>query len=306
MNLWMLRAHVLLILLLALLCSPVVQQPASAQTPGCGSKNEARACGDASADGFGIAITNGPSADVAEVAVDGPSLAGRPRPVVVRELTHEPTCSLNRPENGGALCLGAVNTCPGVGDIAYWVYVRNRNMVTGAVSAWERVLDPPYTCIGATEPPPPTVPIEVLIGQELARDFANLPLPRAVVVVKPEGKTLINIPTRFLTGEGTTQLAPMTVLGRQVLVTAIADRYDWNMGDGTSQSDAGPGSTTRPIEHTYRAPARVGPKVSITWSGTFTVQGIPGSYPIVGTATTTGPPADLQVLGSRTQLVAKE
>lgn len=227
-----------------------------------------------------------------------------PQPVQIRETTYEPTCSTNRPENGGALCNAALAYCPVDGDVAYWLYMRTRNTATGAATPWMRVLQPPWLCFGATEPAPPAVPIEVLIGQELARDFADLPLPLAVVQVRPEGRTLINIATRFSTEARTTALDPVTILGRKVIVTAKADRYDWSMGDGSTYPNAGPGAPA-PVQHTFRTPGQVGPTVTLTWSGTFTVEGLAGTFDILGTASTTGPPADLQVLQSRSQLVDK-
>ena len=45
------------------------------------------------------------------------------------------------------------------------------------------------------------------------------------------------------------------------------------------------------------------PFVRITWSGTFTVEGVPGSFDITGTATTDGTPVPLQVRAAKAQLV---
>ncbi len=169
-----------------------------------------------------------------------------------------------------------------------------------------RTAEPPFVCRGLDDPEVNTVPIEVLIGRELATDFASLPLPEGDVVVRPPGgKTLVNVETRFHTSQGSQSLPPVQILGRGVVVTAVALRYDWFMGDGSSYSGAGPGSEAAPIRHVYRRPGRVGPFVRITWGGTFTVAGVPGSFPVVGTTTTDSAPADVTVRSAGSQLVRR-
>jgi hypothetical protein len=150
------------------------------------------------------------------------------------------------------------------------------------------------------------VPPAVLIAGILTRGFADLPLPRGAVAVRPPGgQTLINIDTHFSTSTSTQLLPVRAILGKQVTVLAQAERYDWHWGDGTISGNAGAGSEASPVLHEYSQAGSVGPYVSVTWSGTFTIAGDPTTYAIDGTATTDGPPAALAVRLARSELVAR-
>lgn len=309
------------VLVLAILLGPL--PPTQAQTAAPSSRPTTAPCGEGAiepcgegdgsninfGDSDGGTSGTGTSGTSGGATSNGPGRPPRPLPEFVTETRQIPTCSSNSVEGGDdALCGAAVGTCPDP-LTAYWVFTRTRNTRTGVVTRWTRVSNPPFVCLGGPDAPlPPPVPIEVLISEELEQDFASLPLPRPDVDVRPRGRALINIPTRFFTTIGTQTLAPFQLLGRQVTVTAIAQRYDWNMGDVGPDAlypDAGPGSSERPIEHTYRQPGRVTPTVTITWGGTFTVAGIAGTFTVNGTATTVSAPPDLAAVSARSELVAR-
>lgn len=242
-------------------------------------------------------------ANTAAPASLGNAAAGR---LSATETTYEPTCGSNRPEQGGAVCPQALLACPGDGAIAFWTFTRTRDPSTGTVSAWRRTMQPAYACIGALAAATASrVPVSVPISALLAREFASLPLPRATLEVHPPDETLINVDTRFTTATTSQDLPPLTLLGQSVTVTAKAARYDWHFGDGSILANAGPGSPTNPITHVYRAAARVAPSVTITWSGTFRIAGDAATYPIIGTATTEGQPADLAVRTAHSVLVSR-
>lgn len=205
------------------------------------------------------------------------------------------------------MCNAAALSCPIPDNTAFWVFIRKRNTVTGLTGPWVRVLEPPRRCIGPGDPAAvAAVPIEVLIAGILTRGFANLPLPKAEVAVRPPGgETLMNIETRLFTTTGSQPLPTQVILGRTVTVTAGAQRYDWHLGDGSELPNAGPGSESAPIEHAYTAAGQVRPYVSVTWGGSFTIAGDARTFPIDGTATTDGPPAEIAVRVARSELVAR-
>lgn len=205
------------------------------------------------------------------------------------------------------MCQTAATSCPNTEDTAFWVFVRTPDPATGIYGAWVRVASPAYVCLAATDPVlGSVVPIETLIAGVLTREFASLPLPRAEVAVRPPGgQTLINIDTRLFTSTGSQPLPPRTILGKTVTVMALAQRYDWHMGDGTDYADVGPGSEAASIRHVYKQAGQVGPYVTVTWGGNFRIEGDPRTFPIIGTAATDGPRAVLAVRAARSELVAK-
>lgn len=262
-------------------------------------------CGDADSGKFvltGSEETPESSGSAGGPTVDGGKPAGS-RPTFT-ERVYAPTCGQNGPEAGDVMCMMAASICPNPQETAFWVWTREVNRSSGAKTAWQRVYTPPYQCIGPTDPVV-TVPVQVLIAGILTRGFVELPLPRGDVQVRPSGQTLMNVDTQFSTATTTQPLPPRVILGKTVTVLARAERYDWHWGDGTVSRDVGPGSAKDPVLHTYRAPGRVGPYVTVTWSGTFTIAGSATVYPIEGAATTDGVPADLAVRRAQSELVSE-
>lgn len=230
-------------------------------------------------------------------------------PAVLTQLTYVPTCANNFNVGGDAICPQALKLCPPPA-VAYWVYSRTLDTGTGTASAWSRRSEPPFECIQGAPPsgfvtPAPAIPLHVRVAALLRQQFAELPLPHASIEVRPQNETLINVETRFMTSTGSQELPPLILLGHSVTVTANAEHYEWHFGDDSTKTDAGPGSSAAPIRHVYRAPGPRQPFVSITWSGTFRIAGDPTTYPIVGTATTDGLPANLAVRTAHSVLVSR-
>lgn len=289
-----------------LLVAGLVLLPAhvvAAQPKDC--RYDVRYCGSAGDSTLDIGGTS--QSGGGEVSAAQPVSARSPRslPEEVVEQALEPACGGNTPETAGGFCQAAAELCAVQEESAYWLFTRTRNTRTDEVGPWQRVQDPPYRCLRAEDAVVAQVPVEVQIAGLLSRRFASLPLPQARLDVRPAGRTLVNIATRFSTATTTQDLPPLTLLGRQVTVTAQADRYDWRFGDGQSLDDAGPGSAEEPIEHVYRRRGQVQASVRITWSGSFRVEGIAGTFDITGTATTDGQPADVDVRTAQAELVAQ-
>jgi hypothetical protein len=83
------------------------------------------------------------------------------------------------------------------------------------------------------------------------RDFKKLVVLKGTAEVRPSGTTLVNYATELSTEAGSYVLDPVTILGRQVVITAKPKQDDWYFGDGASAVDAGAG----PVMHTYRRTA---------------------------------------------------
>lgn len=282
----------------------------AAQAAGSCGPDNVKDCGKADQGGFTVEhddpAQQGPRPTRRPTGGNAPTQPDQPAPTAVVQTTYAPTCSENGPENADVMCMMAASICPSDADTAFWVWTRVYDTVTRTATNWVRVNNPPYVCMGATDPAvAAVVPVQVLIQGILTRGFAQLPLPKAVVEVSPPGgKTLVNVENDFLTRTGTQDLPPRVILGKTVIVKAKAERYDWHLGDGTDLDDAGPGSDAAPITHVYETPQQVAPYVTVTWSGTFTISGDPTTYAIIGTATTDGPPAALDVKTAGSELVA--
>jgi hypothetical protein len=128
---------------------------------------------------------------------------------------------------------------------------------------------------------------KVVVTQE---DFRRLPIPAPRIITQPpDGYTLINIGTNFLTKKQSIVL-PTTVLGQPVRVRATPSTYQWRYGDGGSLATADPGDyyPSMPTAHTYSAPGTYRVSLATVFTGEFSVNGGPWQ-PIDGTATTRSP-----------------
>ena len=114
-----------------------------------------------------------------------------------------------------------------------------------------------------------------------------------MVIQPPDGRTLVNFETNFLTT--TTEPTSQTVqlLGHGVEIEATPVNYLWHFGDGTSQEGSDPGAEYPDlrITHVYeKAGVTVSPSVDVTYQGRYRVDG-GGWVPIPDTLTVAGTPA---------------
>jgi hypothetical protein len=214
--------------------------------------------------------------------------------------SYAPACSGNTRVDNDLVCGAALNTClpAGTGLVSYWRWEQRVFVATGRPvppGAW--VQSPRNFCLG---PAKVGVPSVAAIAGVISRDFKNLVVRKGVAVVRPGGTTLVNYATEFSTTAGTYVLAPLTILGRRVVITAIPQRYDWYFGDGAATADG----TAGPLRHSYPKSGTVGPYVVTTWTGTFTVDGGP-QREVFGTALTTGDATPLTVKEARAELVTR-
>ena len=215
---------------------------------------------------------------------------------------YAPTCTRNTRLDGEILCGAAVDTCPppGQGIIRYWRWDVTHDGTTGAVTS---IVQSPLTyCLA---PDVAGLPAIAVVSAIVERDFKSLVIVKGNALVKPRGTTLVNFATEFSTDAKEYTLAPLTILGHRVVLTAHPEQFDWYFGDGSSALDAGPGQADdSDVTHTYTDTGKVRPYVVITWSGTFTVDG-GAARDVQGTAQTTGPGTDLQVKQARAELVTR-
>ena len=211
-----------------------------------------------------------------------------------------PTCDGNDATTDGGLCGGAVDTCPTLGDVRYWTFRRTINITDPAADPpFERVLDPPFVCLGPADPRlDPTVAIPAIVEQE----FQRVVVLKGIAEVTPRPDTLVNIDTVFTTAAPASYDIPLTILGQSVVITATADSWTWFFGDGSSSRVEAKGTAGR-TTHEYVTAAGRGAYVVIEWTGTYRIGGDPQVRAVTGTATTTGEPIQVLVRQARTELV---
>lgn len=140
--------------------------------------------------------------------------------------------------------------------------------------------------------------------QLVIREWQNIQIPAASIGISPpDGRTLVNFDTVFYTTAGE-QDFPVTLLGRPVVIYAIPVEYNWQHGDGTSQSTTTTGAPypSKEITHLYEQTGTVSPRVDVRYRAEFTVDG-GERQAIPGFATVTGTSEDLTIMEARTRLV---
>jgi hypothetical protein len=266
------------------------------QMDALGSECNRRVDTCASADGSTITVTVGEGASGSTTESGSGTSVSAPKTVTLYD--YAPACSGND-RNGEILCAGAVTSCPDQADIRYWVWTRVVDRTTGdVVTDWAR--QPGAVCLG---PGVAAVTTEAAVAAYLANEFERLIVVEAEVRTQPAGATLVNFETGMYTPTGDYTLPTFRLLGARIDLTAKAERYDWTFGDGTGARDAGPGKKdTLRVSHTYRETGTHRIRVTVTWSGTYRINGGP-PQPVYGQATTTSVPALLPVREARAQRV---
>jgi len=211
-----------------------------------------------------------------------------------------PTCDGNTDATDVGLCTAAVETCPALDDTRYWAYRRVIDIrIPEADPPFERVLEPPFVCLGPQDPLlDPTVAIPAIVEQE----FQRVVVLKGIAEVTPRPDTLVNIDTVFTTAAPASYDIPLTILGQSVVITATADSWTWFFGDGSSTRVEATGTAGR-TTHEYATAAARGAYVVIEWTGTYRIGGDPQVRAVTGTATTTGDPIQVLVRQARTELV---
>jgi hypothetical protein len=133
--------------------------------------------------------------------------------------------------------------------------------------------------------------------------FQRVPLPEPVLSIQPpKGKTLVGLETIFST-QAESFTRTLNLLGRRVELRIKPSDFTWLHGDGTTQSTDWAGKAwdhDQPeidgyITHVYEHTGTVAPRVRVTWSAAYRVNG--GAWRAVdGTVSREGRPASLAVV----------
>jgi hypothetical protein len=147
---------------------------------------------------------------------------------------------------------------------------------------------------------------DVITPGKVYKEMQKLDWPQAVLVIQPpNGRTLVNFETNFLTTTKKATSQTVTLLGDQVEIEATPVNYTWHFGDGESQSGSDPGDSypNLRITHIYvEAGVTVSPSVDVTYRGWYRVNGEEW-IAIPETLTVGGTPVSLEVLSATPHLV---
>ncbi len=247
--------------------------------------------------GFGVTIT----AYHANGQPERLSVGERAEPGAKYAWSMAPNCPGNSPYDPGDVrsCVGANTGCSIPGDLQWSIYYRNL------------AVQPPNwiylraSCLG----PRPMVDIAA-VHAEVSRIFRQqLPLPGGSLRVQPPNGALVNFPTIFYTDATADLRFTVTALGSRVHVVAHPERYHWRFGDGSELTTALPGRPhpAKDVTHTYSTSTDgVAAQVSVEWSGTYRIAGIPDEFDVEGTVVRDGPPVTFAVRQARAELVAEQ
>ncbi len=247
--------------------------------------------------GFGVTIT----AYHADGQPETLSVGDGAEPGVKYVWSMVPNCPGNSPSQPGDArsCVGANTSCSIPGDLQWSVYYRNL------------AVQPPNwiylraSCLG----PRPMLDIAA-VHAEVNRIFRRqLPLPGGSLRVQPPNGALVNFPTIFYTDAAADLRFTVTALGLRVQVVAHPERYHWRFGDGSELTTTLPGRPhpAKDVTHTYSTSTDgVAAQVSIEWSGTYRIAGIPEEFDVEGTVVRDGPPVTFAVRQARAELVAEQ
>ncbi len=147
---------------------------------------------------------------------------------------------------------------------------------------------------------------DVITPGKVFKEMQKLDWPEAELVIQPpDGRTLVNLETNFMTTTTEPTVRTVALLGHRVDIEATPVIYTWHFGDGTEESGSDPGAAYPDLRvtHVYdEAGVTLSPSVDVTYHGRFRVDG--GAWTdIPEELTVAGAPVDLQVLTATPHLV---
>lgn len=207
-----------------------------------------------------------------------------------------PACGRNGPEGsfGDDFCGASRNNCP-PGQTFSTTWTR-----TGDAAQWVNQ--------GTRCTTDPTDAAPVVLPTVTVSDLRRVGLPASPVHLQPgDGQALLNVPLILRTTGGTV-VRDTTVLGFPVRIRATPTSWTWDLGDGTRlgpTSDPGRPYPRQTLTHTYTSPGDRTVTLTTTWSGEYSIAGLP-YRPVEGTATTVSPGIGVHVLAGRNVLTAPD
>lgn len=207
-----------------------------------------------------------------------------------------PACGRNGPEGsfGDDFCGASRNNCP-PGQTFSTTWTR-----TGDATQWVNQ--------GTRCTTDPTDAAPVVLPTVTVSDLRRVGLPASPVHLQPDdGQALLNVPLILRTTGGTV-VRDTTVLGFPVRIRATPTSWTWDLGDSTRlgpTSDPGRPYPRQTLTHTYTSPGDRTVTLTTTWSGEYSIAGLP-YRPVEGTATTVSPGVGVHVLAGRNVLTAPD
>jgi hypothetical protein len=124
----------------------------------------------------------------------------------------------------------------------------------------------------------------------VAKAWQRLTWPKGELTIQPpDGQTLVDFDTNFLTTNTKPTTQVVTLLGQQVTIEATPSRFHWHFGDGATRTTSSPGHAYPHLDvtHDYADPGHVRCSVDVTYTGRFRVnddpwQQIPGTLTVAG------------------------
>lgn len=152
-----------------------------------------------------------------------------------------------------------------------------------AGGGWTRVMT---ACLTANE----AQSLGAITPGMVAKAWQRLTWPQGELTIQPpDGQTLVDFDTNFLTTSTNPTTQVVTLLGQRVTIEATPSRYHWHFGDGTTKTTTSPGHRYPHLDvtHDYADPAHVRCSVDVTYTGRFRVnddpwQQIPGTLTVGG------------------------
>jgi hypothetical protein len=285
------RRRMLVVSTLAVLILGSALSPSIAAAGGCGYY----VCsGTGTGDTLGAGASNSAPGSDAQVSNGNSGSSG---PYSFTRRTYSLACSGNGPTVTDNICGNAVN-CPDPLDNRYWVYEATVTGPPEVQGPWRSLTT---ACLDLATVAPTMADIRAQVEAEFVKKRPTTP----VVTVSPPDGIVVHLPNGFSAGSAAPiQLPADTVLGLPVVITAQPVRWHWDFGDGTTVTTTTPGTPrTLQVSHTYTSTGPHPVTVTVEHTGTFTLGGFTGSFPITGTARVTSAPTTITAHEAHAQLV---
>jgi len=131
-------------------------------------------------------------------------------------------------------------------------------------------------------------------------------LPKQHPSFQPRTGGLVNVPVVFAAGQAGTLAHPTFDLAGFSVSLDVSATWTWDFDDGRPQRFTKPGGAYPDLDvtHTYATSDDRTVRVTTTWTGTFTVDGL-GPFDITGPAVTqVSAPLDVPIHQARGELIA--
>lgn len=256
----------------------------------------------------GLVVSGGAACDAGRAGSTNGASSSAPVPVVKTVDCGPPQLSDRLRPTGNTLCQYLGNTC----SVPSAALLPKDPHATTSVTIRQNP-DGTWTQIGYNCAATSTAP---QLTAQMVRQQVEKLLPRPHLgIAPPGGTTLVNMQTLLWVDTPTDQpLGTVTLLGHRVALRIHINQVDWDFGDGTTETTAGPQRRYDPADgchtatcpgywgHTYTRTGAVTVAATLTWTGQYQVDNGP-SQRITGTVTAPATSTPLTIRQARGILV---